>query len=219
MEKYSKYIDIATDEIRNPSFEVTKQYLEVCELYIENDQFVIERINVNKNGNLVEIFFRINDEDFFFVVGISESDPNDVQCIYIENGHKIYLSAVSENINFKELKEKFRCENGISGWSKGDKRQYGNGVYSFTRLIYEPIEGLAYDFNEKLDLLLDNLEEKKSDLNRLVECAEVQIQVCKYQYVSANAGTHLDKTTIKRLSKLNLSLDIDTYIVGERIKG
>jgi len=47
-------------------------------------------------------------------------------------------------------------------------------------------------------------------------CASISI--CKYQYISANAGIFLDTEIMARLSSLNLKLDIDTYIVGEEMK-
>lgn len=44
------------------------------------------------------------------------------------------------------------------------------------------------------------------------------LSVCKYQYISGNAGISFDNKLIRRMNNLNLGIEIDTYIVGNAIK-
>ncbi len=218
MVDYSEYIDLAIEELENPTFEVTKQYLEVCEIELENDKPKIARIDSKSTEDLVYIYFHVKDEDYFIVVSIEQSPHIKLYSVFTENSHSVYLTATSENLTFDELADIIKGVEPIEGWSKNDSKKSGNQRYKFSRLKFEPIKNTAYDLDEKLSLLLDDLEKYKESILELSKVADISISVCKYQYVSGNAGIHFDNKTIKRLNDLNLSIDIDTTIIGNEIK-
>ena len=71
---------------------------------------------------------------------------------------------------------------------------------------------------ELLDLVLRELEKDIEGVIELSKKATAYISICKYQYISANKGIHLDTEIISRLNRLNIALDIDMYIVGKEYK-
>ena len=61
--------EIAEEEIKNPTFEITKQFLEVND--IERDQngaYVCDMHNTNNEENTVSFYYRINGEKYFLCV-------------------------------------------------------------------------------------------------------------------------------------------------------
>ena len=216
MTKEKQYIDKALEELKVQSFETTKQYLAVINLFKEGKNPIPARINLKHTENLVAIYFEVPEERFFFVVNLTK-DPNiEVQGVWVQSGHRVYLTATSESLSYSQLASFLKLQP-LTGWSIGDLRPSGNTHHTFSRISFEPNPMEAYDLEEKLNELLDELEQDKEGLKKLIENSNAYISVCRYQYVSENAGLHLDQKTIHRLSNLNLSIDVDAYIVGERI--
>ena len=120
-------------------------------------------------------------------------------------------------MTFKELSKFIVAFKPLTGWSKGDLRRNGKSVYDFSRVSFEPIKSEAYSLDEKLDLLLDELEKDMKGVLSLSKNANAIISVCRHQYISGNSGISLDVKTINRMNRLNLGIDIDTYIIGNEI--
>jgi hypothetical protein len=212
-----KYIDVAIAEVLNPAFAVTRQYLESNEIAFENGKHKVERLDLNRSDNLVAVYFPFKNERFFLQVDVTKAPEVKVDFVWTENGTRTYLTAVSEELTFTELSHGFPFQP-LTGWSKGDNKKDGKSQYTFSRLEFDIFTSEAYDLNQQLDLLLNELEKDVESVKRLTEKASTIIAVCKHQYVSGNAGIHLDIQTIKRLSNLNLSIDIDMYISGNAIR-
>lgn len=66
------YIDSATKEILNPTFEATKQFLEVNEIEFENGLPKVERLDLSYSENIVAIFFPFKDRDFFLEIHLQK---------------------------------------------------------------------------------------------------------------------------------------------------
>ncbi len=212
-----QYIDKAIDEILNPKFEVTKQYLQVNEVEFENGLPKVERIDHDYEDNLAAVYFPFKKERYFLQINLQKVPEVKVDFVWTENGNRTYLTATSDTLNYEELCEGLTFEP-LSGWSKGDLRKNGKSQYNFSRVSYEPFTSEAYDMETQLTLLLTELEKNAESVKLLAERAEAYISVCKHQYISGNAGICFDVELIKRLANLNLSVDIDTYIVGNPIK-
>lgn len=210
-------IDKAIAEILNPQFAVTKQYLQVNEVEYEDGLPKVERIDLDYEDNLVAVYFPFKNERYFLQVNVRKVPEIEVDFVYTENGNNAYLTATSDTLNFDELCEGLSFEP-LCGWSKGDFRKNGKSQYKFSRVSYDPFTSKAYDMERQLRLLLTELEKNAESVKLLAERAEAYISVCKHQYISGNAGICFDAELIKRLANLNLSVDIDTYIVGNPIK-
>lgn len=210
------YLKKAIEEILNPTLEITKQYLEVLEVEIENGKPKVERFEESFNENTFAIYFKIKEERFFLEIHLNKN-TSEIDSVWIQNGHRTYFTATSENLSYSELEQILGKEK-TEGWSKGELRKNGNSEYTFSRISFEPTKCEAYELNKQLEILLTELEQKKENVRKLSKIANGQISVCKHQYISGNAGVSFEKELIERMNNLNIGIDIDTYIVGKEIK-
>ena len=216
MDQEQKYIEVANQELLTPTFEVTKQYLAVMEVEISNGIPKIARINYKDSKNIFTVYFSIKNEKFFIAVSVKTKPRIELNWVWIESGHRVYLTATSKELTYKELANLITLQP-LTGWSKGDFRSNKKSKYDFSRVLFEPNTNEAYELEEKLHELLEDLDKNRKEVINLSKQTNAFISVCKNQYISANAGIHLDLKTIKRLQKLNLALDIDTYIYGTEL--
>lgn len=210
-----QYIEIAIQEALNPTFEMTRLYLENNELELVNGLPEVERIDTDLPNGLAAVYLKFR-EGFFLQVNLTRKPEIAVEYVWVESSNAISLTAVSEKKKFDDL-AKCLSLSPLKGWSKGDKKQTGDSNYIFTSVSYESATSNAYDMEAKLKLLLTELETDTEDVLKLTQCSTAHISICRRQFVSGNSGVHFDAETINRLSKLNLSLDIDTIIVGKPI--
>jgi len=212
MKKENHYIEKAIEEILNPKIETTKQYLEVCKIEKENGKPKVARLDEDYSENIVATYFAVKNEKYFIEVHLTKKPKIKVDSTWTQSGHRVYLTATSKELKYKELSQIIDKFKPITGWSKEDNRGKGNSKYGFSRVTFEPIKNQAYGLGEKLNLLLDELEKDMEGVRKLSKKAKTIISVCKYQYISGNAGVNISIETIKRLNALNLGIDIDTYI-------
>lgn len=216
---YKEYIQIATEEVLNPTFEVTKQYLEICALELEGGLPKVARVNTTyyDKNNIVAVYFAVKEERYFIEVHLSKAPDIKVLFVWIQSGHRVYLNAQSDQLTYQELLKLFPLKP-TKGWSKGDFMRNEKSQYPLTNMSFEPIKNEAYSLEEKLNLLLDALEPIGDAVRLLTQKAEVYIAVCRHQYIDANSGVSFDIKTIRRMEQLNLGIDIDSYIVGTTLK-
>ncbi|WCL50676.1 DUF4279 domain-containing protein [Leptospira sp. GIMC2001] len=203
----------ARNEISKPSLAITQQYLDVNIIDITDGEYTIERI-AKFNENTI-IYFKISEEKFYLGITIDNS-TSEVIHSFIENGNKCYLSCVSYNLSLEQLSKLTKLKY-TSGWTKGDFRKDLQSKYDFTRINFELLTSECFDTENAINELLKILETDIPGINNLSSKSDACISICKHQYISSNAGLHIDLKTINRLAKLNLPLDIDTYIVGAKI--
>lgn len=207
------FIQTAIAELNSPSLPITRQYLSAMEVKKQKGEFHIAR--VNKADDCIEVYFTISNERFFLVLAVRAEPHLHVSHVWVESGHRVYLTATSTDLSYKELAELLSFQT-LDGWSKGDYRRSGSR-YEFSRINFEPNKCEAYELEEKLNELLNILCKHSKAVINLSKQANAYISVCKHQYVSGNAGIHFDSETIAKLQQLNLPLDIDTYITGKEI--
>ncbi|MBL0236870.1 MAG: DUF4279 domain-containing protein [Saprospiraceae bacterium] len=184
---------------------------------IENGLPRVARIDHDFCENIVAVYFPIKGERFFLVINLTKEPNLDVDFIYTENAHRVYLTATSKTKSFQELASYLQIEP-LKGWSIGERENFRGKDHDHSRIIYEPIENEAYGLDEKLELLLFDLEKDSKGIIGLSKNSYAYISVCKYQYISGNAGVGFGIEIIDRLYKLNLGIDIDIYIVGKSLK-
>ncbi len=209
-----KVLVAARQELLNPSLEVTKQYLGVMEVGLECELPRVARVDLCHEKDLVTVYFYIKNERFFIAVSLSKIGS--VKGVWVESGHRVYLTATSKKLSFLELSKLFPVK-GLTGWSKGELRKSGKSKHQFTRVSYEPNLNEAYSLEEKLIELLTSLKGNVKNILELGSYSNACISVCRNQYISANAGILLDIDTIRLLNAMNLKLEIDTYISGSEI--
>ena len=222
------YKKIADDEINNPQWMETKQFLEVNEFYKVNNEYIYERYSINNDSNRyydyklppvkvdceIIFYYKILNQHYFFAIVVDKT-KKDVSRVFIRNSTYCYLSAFSDNMTLKEMAKltKIKYSDGIT---KGEKIKHGrSGYYQSSFIKFKFTEETSYELEESLNMLLDNLEKDKNGIKKLVKKTAASIIICKHQCVSANAYIEIDKKTIKRLNELNLDIKIDMYCVGE----
>ena len=217
MDQEQKYIEVANQELLTPKLEVTKQYLAVMKVETSNRIPKLAPINYKASKNICTVYFSIKNEKFFIAVSLKTKPIIEVNWVWIESGHRVYLTATSKELTYKELANLITLQP-LTGWSKGDFRPNKKKKYDFSRISFEPNKNEAYGLEEKLHELLEELDKNRKEVINLSKRTNAFISVCKNQYISANAGIHLNLKTIKRLQKLHLALDIDTYIYGKELE-
>jgi hypothetical protein len=204
-----KFYEIAVSELNNPTWEHSKQFLEVNIIEKNGEKYIYDRFSINDNA--IYFYFKVSHEEYYFLISV---DINKLEIIGVAaiNGNKCYLTATSDELSLDELAKISKIKY-TDGWSKGDKRKSGS-TYNFSRINFKFYDKTSYELEEILPLVLDELEKDKEGIIELTKKACAYISICKYQYISANAGISIDEEIIKRLNNLNLGIDIDMYIVG-----
>ncbi len=216
-ENVQKYIDIAREEILNPKLDITKQYLGVNKIALENGFPQVVRADLDSSEKYVYIYFAIENENYFLVITITKAKESNVYFANTQNWHRVYFTATSEKFSYKELSKQVSFKP-ITGWSKNDTRNQEGTKYSFSRISYQPTPQGPYSLQELLETILEELEKDTEGVIELSKISKAYVSVHQYQYVSGNAGFSLDINIIRRLEKLNISLEIDTYIVGRELE-
>lgn len=104
-------------------------------------------------------------------------------------------------------------------WSKGDLRKNGKSYCTFSNFEILP-NPEPDEFETKLKKLFDILEQDKEGIKWLVEHANGYIQVAMDIH-NANGmigGPNIDADDIRRMNELNLSVNFDLYVGGNRFK-
>ena len=218
MPTQTQYIQKATQELLHPTLEATQQYLEVCELELKNGLPKVVRVNEEYHGDKVAVYFEVKDERYYIEVHVTKEPDIKVDSSWTQSAHRVYLTDTSKELSYRELASFLPTFEPLTGWSKDDTRGVGTSTYGFSRISFEPITNEAYELNEKLDLLLDDLEKDAEAVRELSQHADAIISVCRHQYIGGNAGIHFDIETIGRMKHLNLGIDIDTYIIGKELR-
>ena len=183
MEQDQKYIEVANQELLTPTFEVTKQYLAVMEVETYNGVPKIARINHKASKNIFTAYFFIKNESFFIAVSIKTKPIIEVNWVWVESGHRVYLTATSKDLTYKELANLITLQP-LTGWSKGDFRPNKKSQYDFSRVSFEPNKNEAYELEEKLHELLEELDKNRKEVINLSKQTYAFISVCKNQYIS-----------------------------------
>ncbi len=210
---------IARREIKKSSLSLTQQYLENLEVVFENQEPKIQRIALDQESKRFEIYFPLKGKQFFLVVFINADACDQITWVDIQPGNGVYFTATSDNLTFEEL-QAITSLQATDGWSKGQLRnKFPNDpfVYKFSCFEFEPIPERAYDLEEKLIKLLDQLETDIVGVQALTNIAHAGINVHQYDYAGFGSlnGISLDKDTIQRLAHLGLDIDFDLYVSSD----
>lgn len=209
-------VEIAIAEIAQKSLGMTEQFLEVHEIVHENGRPVVAAAVPEKDGKRTAVYFRVKDEKFFFVVYVSNTSEPEAEWANSGDYYSISLIASSKTLSLAGIRA-MTALNITKGWNKGDA--WNNSTRRFTVARFEP-HTTPGTFEEKIESLLDLLEQDREGVQRLVMEADAGIQVVAI-FHNGNTmlgGVHLTKECIQRLAALNLSIDFDLYAEGNFFK-
>ncbi len=208
----NKIKEIAINEVVNPTFELTKQYLKSNNLTIKNGTPIIEDIEINENG-VVSIYFPIEKQHFYFVVYIEDMT---LKWMDMSAGNRVQLLVCSNDIDAEQIIDYLGIEP-TSRWNKND-RVGRSGKRKNSGIIYQPIDKMTGRVEDKLSKLLDDLLPYKKSILELSLKASLEIQIAYYGHKNEMWGIHLDKENVNKLSDLDLPLDVDLYAGGNDIE-
>lgn len=208
-----RIIEKAIEEIQNPKFDVTKQFLEIHNIILRDGVPVINRVDLENKELGPIVYFEVEDEHFYFVVYLNVEPEIAVRWTDTEAGYRICLAAGFNELHTDEIIAMTTLTPTMY-WNKGDKSLLGSEK-TFTKVIYEPnIE--ADGFGGKLGKLLAYLEQDVAGVKRLVKEANGYIQVAA-MFHNGNTmlgSVFMNADVMKRLVTLGLNIDFDIYAEG-----
>ncbi|MFI5453230.1 DUF4279 domain-containing protein [Pedobacter sp. UC225_61] len=205
-------IKLAIDEIENRTLGVTEQFLEIHQLVYTDNKPSIARVDTERDDEAI-VYFKVEGEKFFLVVYFDIKPTISLRSVNIEAYHSVYFRAFSDTLSLQQLSELTKLSS-TYGRNKGDIRG-GNGVWKESTIDFEP-NPEADEFEDKLDKLLDYLEQDEEGVKNLIKNAGGYIQVySSFHNGNTMIGGHrIKKQQIKRMGRLNLAIDFDSSADG-----
>jgi len=181
----------AIDEVVHPNFAATAQFLAVHDLAYKGGQPEIVMIDDKKEDSSAKVYFAVKGEDFYWVVLVETKPEVAVAWVYTEDHCSIYLAAFSTTMNLEELSA-LTILKPLRSWNKGDVRKPYQAPRKNSAIFIEPNPGPGL-FEDKLDKLLDLLEQDKQGVAKLEENGDTRINVA-ITAIPCLAGLPLAKT-------------------------
>ena len=209
-------LDLSIKEFKEKNWGSTEQYLEVMEILYENSSPVIARIET-ADTNDIAVYFKIKDENFYYTHYFSsKNNALELTGIDVTAANQVYLRIYAENLSIEEI-EAIISFVPSKRYIKGMKDVF-MPVHSMNRLDFEVDDTTSGNFEQKLHLLLNELEPHKDELN-LLKDRGCHIYVTAYweAYIGNKmlGGIYLDRELISKLNNLNLEIDFDIYTSGK----
>lgn len=205
-------------EIKNKTWGVTEQFLEVHDVVLVDGKPKIDRIDSEKGDGTVIAYLPIKDESFHLAIYLDSKSDFEIKGVGTEPYNSVYFRVTSDKLSVTELSS-MTTLNATENWDKGEKKKFGNSVHKFSSVMFEP-NPEPDEFTDKIKKLLDFLEQDKVGVKRLVDNADGYVQVAM-KFHNGNTmlgGPSLDKEIIKRMNDLNLAVDFDLYADGNSFK-
>jgi hypothetical protein len=211
-------IQHAIEEVEEKKWGVTQQFFEIHEVVYEGDKPKIAHIDEDDPDGVAVVYFPVKDEKFYLAIYVRTIPNIGVKWVDTEAGHRVYFKATSDDLNFDQLASLTTLKP-TAGWSKGDKKRYGNSPYSFSCVQFMP-NPEPDEFEDKLNKLLDFLEADIEGIRRLVDvaCCQIQVATIFHNGNTMLGGFHLDRRQLSRLGALDVEIDFDLYAEGRFFK-
>lgn len=207
--------EAAIKEVLDPTFELTKQFLHVHELVYKDGMPFIEDVFMNEVENKAAVYFPVKDESFYFVVYICTEDGFEPLWMEMSPGNIVELVVVSENHSLDWMLEKINFKPQRQ-WKKGERKRFTHSVvYDHSGFVFSLETRKTGELEEKLKQLITFLIQRKESIVTLSDIATVEISITYYGYKDQMWGIHLEKDIIKKMSELNITLDVDLYASGK----
>jgi hypothetical protein len=212
----AQIIQKAIEEIENKTFDYTEQFLGVHELVYVDDKPVVSRVDRERKDGTAIVYFPVKDKRFYFTIYLHAKPEVVVIDIDRESNNVVCLNCFSDILDFNQLSA-LTTLTPTRGRNKGDKK--GGTFWKNSVMVFEP-NPEPDEFEDKLKKLLDFLEEDKEGIRKLVDNAEVHIQVVMEFYVHNTilGAAALDRKDLKRIVDLNLQIDFDLHAAGTPFK-
>lgn len=211
--------NIITDELLNPTFEITRQYLKILEVKYEDDKPKITKIDFDKNQNRARAYVEVKNESFYLEFVFDTTDT--IHLIGLDSLPFVEISFMptSEKLTTDELL-KITSIKPTNTITKGDFFSNGKFEYTYNGLEFETFSEPGR-IERKLNYLLDILEtdiEGIKELSRQTSTKDIFVTIVYHIGNENFTGLFIDSEIINRLSKLGLELTFDIYATGKKFE-
>lgn len=209
--------NIITDELLNPTFEITRQYLKILEVKCEDDKPKIAKTDFDKNQNRATAYVEIKNESFYLEFVFDTT--NTIRLTGVDTLPFVGISFMptSEKLTTDELL-KITSIKPTKTITKGDFFSNGKFEYTYNGLEFETFSEPGR-LEKKLKYLLDILEtdlEGIKQLSILTSTRDIFVTIV-YHIGNGNfTGLYLDNEILNRVTRLGLELTFDIYATGEK---
>ncbi|MGZ5242828.1 MAG: DUF4279 domain-containing protein [Bacteroidia bacterium] len=207
--------NIITDELLNPTFEMTRQYLKILEVKYDDNKPKIAKIDFHENQ--ATAYVEVKNESFYLEFVFDTTDKIELTGIDSFPFVGISYMPTSEELTTEELL-KITSIKPTEIIKKGDFFSNGKFAYTYNGLVFETYSEPGR-LERKLNYLLDILEsdfEGIKQLSRQTSTKDIFVTIV-YHIGNGNfTGLYLERDIIDRLSKLGLELTFDIYATGEK---
>ncbi len=207
--------NIITDELLNPTFEMTRQYLKILEVKYEDKKPKIAKIDFHENQ--ATAYVEVKNESFYLEFVFDTTDKVEISGVDTSPFIRIIFMPTSEELTLERLLNltTIKPTNTIS---KGDFFSNGKFEYTYNGLEFETFSEPGR-LERKLKYLLDILEtdvEGIKELSRQTSKKHIFVTIV-YHIGNGNfTGLYLENNIIDSLSKLGLGLTFDIYATGAK---
>ncbi|MCP9769080.1 DUF4279 domain-containing protein [Lacihabitans sp. LS3-19] len=211
--------NIITDELLNPTFEMTRQYLKILEVEYEDNKPKIAKIDFDENHNQATAFIEVKNESFYLEFVFDTADKIEIIGVDAFPFVRISFMPTSEDLTIQELL-KITSIKPTNTITKGDFFSNGKFEYTYNGLEFETFSEPGR-IERKLNYLLDIFEtdiEGIKELSRQTSTKDIFVTIV-YHIGNGNfTGLYIDNEIINRLSKLGLELTFDIYATGKKFE-
>ena len=207
--------NIITDELLNPTFEMTRQYLKVLEVKYKNNKPKIAKIDFDENQ--ATAYIEVKNESFYLEFVFDTTDNIQLTGVYTLPFVGIRFMPTSEKLTTDELL-KITYISPTKTITKGDFFSNGKFEYTYNGLEFETFSEPGR-LERKLRYLLDILETDLEGIKQLSKQTSTKDIFVTIVYHIGNGnftGLYLDNEILNRVTRLGLELTFDIYATGEK---
>lgn len=206
----SHIIEIATQELKNPSLGVTKQ---VVSSHNINAQPI--RIHTEQEQGTCVLYFTISNEDYYFVLVLTQTKHTYTpSSAYIESNVRVYISIDSTQKTPSEITELLKMAPTYSRIMGKPLSQSTHVVSKSHRWCFEPQKDMPESFDKKLTVLLQSIQGCRKELKCLSQVASITFVACYKGYKEWMGGICLESDQMKLISEIGADFWVDLYASG-----
>lgn len=212
-------IDIITDELLNPTFEMTRQYLKILEVKYEDNKPKIAKIDFQENQNQAIAYVEVKNESFYLEFVFDTTENIELTGVDTYPFVGISYMPTSKEFTTEELL-KIITFSPTRAITKGDFFSNGKFKYTYNGLVFETFSEPGR-LERKIKYLLDILETDLEGIIRLSKLTSTRPLFVTIVYHIGNGnftGLYLESDIVDRLSKLGLELTFDIYATGNKFQ-
>ncbi len=206
--------DAALQEILNPTWGVTKQFLEVHQVNEDPSTFFLG--NSHRDQPTQTVYVPFIGQRFFLAIEISAESPWAIIAVRDHPYVSVGCYITSETLHETHL---------LSLWEQPVERSWSRGDAGRNSLDHKD-SGIFIEpdkhpgrFSDKLDILLGLLAARHGAFASRKNEISLIIQVAQISWIGNGSidGLHLSQEQLKKLGELNAEIDFDLYAEGKPI--